>query len=308
MTGAVGGRKLAINLVSRDNGVGLTADMALLEGMLGAAGHDVARVDWRGPAMRRVDVAIFLELWNPRLARYAEKTVGVFNLEWFQHAWGRDLPRITQLWAKSAEAHEVYRRMRLRSSTLTGFLSRDMYDPAVPRELSCLHVRGHSDFKNTDAVIRAWRRDPHLPPLTIISAVPLEVPENVRVLGRVSDEELRAEMNRHAIHICPSRAEGWGHYITEALSAGALVVTIDASPMNEHVRPEWGVLVPPTRIGRRGMVSEYGVSARTLGEGVRQALNTPAAAREEMSKRAREHFERRNTDFADTALSLLARI
>lgn len=308
MTTPTNGRRLTISLVSRDNGVGLTADMGLLEAMLMGAGHQVTRVDWRAPAMARCDVAMFLELWNPRLARHARKTVGIFNLEWFQQHWRRDLPRISQLWAKSAESHEVYQRLRLRTSTLTGFLSRDLMDASVVRQPRALHLRGHSDLKGTHAVIDAWRADPSLPPLTIISSVPLEVPEYVRVLGRVGDAELSAEMNRATIHVCPSRAEGWGHYITEALSVGALVVTTDASPMNEHVHPDWGTLIMPESMGRRGMVGEYAVSAEAIGDAVRATAALPATVRTKMHIRARQHFEHRNAAFTEMALSLLARI
>lgn len=297
-----------INLVSQDNGVGLSADMALLEAMLVGAGYEVRRVDWRAVAMVRCDVAIFLELWSPRLAQYAGKTVGVFNLEWFLSSWARDLPRITQLWAKSNESHAAYQRLRLRNSTLTGFLSRDLMDASITREPVALHLRGHSDFKNTDVVIEAWRRDPTLPPLTIVSAVPLDVPPHVRLLGRISDEELRVEMNRSSIHVCPSKAEGWGHYITEALSVGALVVTTDASPMNEHVTPDWGSLVTPSSTARHGLVSARGVSAEQLGEAVRAAAAVPAIWRAKMGRKARMHFELRNESFTATALSLLARI
>lgn len=296
-----------VNLVSRDNGVGLSVDMELLEGVLRPAGYDVVRVDWRLASMRRCDVAIFLELWNPRLVRFARRTVGVFNLEWFQNGWARHLQRISQLWAKSKEAHEAYERMRLKTSTLTGFASRDLNDPSVPRTMTALHLRGHSGFKNTEAVIEAWRRAPWLPPLTIISSVPLDVPPHVRLLGRITDDELRREMNTAMIHVCPSSAEGWGHYITEALSVGAMVVTTDASPMNEHVRPDWGRLVAPVSASRRGMVNEYGVSVPALVEAVRQAAVMPAASRERMSEKARAHFEYRNAYFAETALSLLAR-
>lgn len=301
-------RLTTVNLVSRDNGVGLTVDMGLLEGMLTGAGYAVSRVDWRAPVMNRCDVAIFLELWSPRLARNARKTVGVFNLEWFQSGWARDLPRLTQLWAKSAESYAAYQRLRLRSATLTGFLSRDLMDESITREPRALHLRGHSDFKNTNAVIEAWRRDPSLPPLTIISAVPLEVPHYVRVLGRIPDDELRAEMNHASIHVCPSRAEGWGHYITEALSVGAQVVTTDASPMNEHVRPEWGELIAPSSSGRHGMVTAHAVSARLVGEAVRRAAEVSEATRATRSAAARAHFEQRNAHFTETALSLLARI
>lgn len=308
MTISANARRLAINLVSRDNGVGLSVDMALLEAVLTGAGHTVARVDWRAPTMVRCDVAIFLELWNQRLARYARRTVGVFNLEWFQSSWQRDLPRVTQLWAKSIESHQAYQRLRLRTSTLTGFLSRDLMDASIPREPTAIHLRGHSDLKGTHAVIDAWRADPSLPPLTIISAVPLEVPHYVRVLGRVSDAELVTEMNRATIHVCPSRAEGWGHYITEALSVGALVATTNASPMSEHVSSDWGALIPVHATGRRGMVSDHAVTWDAIGNAVRALAALPDDRRVEMGRMARAHFDHRNATFTTTALDLLARI
>ena len=299
-----------VALISRDNGVGLTVDMELLESILVPAGYSVFRTDWRAPRLPRpVDVAIFLELWNPRLARYAKKTVGIFNLEWFQNAWAKDLRTLDQLWAKSRESFDVYtKRLRLRNAHLTGFSSRDLNDPSVQRQSTALHLRGHSDFKNTHAVIDAWRQDPTLPPLTIISSVPLEVPHYVRVLGRISNEELRREMNAATFHVCPSRAEGWGHYITEALSVGALVISTDASPMNEHVHPDWGALIRPSRSNRHGLVSVHDVTAQAVAEAVRRAAATTEAARAEMSKRARASFEWRNHSFQVTALDLLARI
>lgn len=308
MTTHDAGRRLTINLVSRDNGVGLSTDMALLEAMLVNAGHQVQRVDWLAPMMGRCDVGIFLELWSQRLSRHARRTVGVFNLEWFQQSWRRDLPRITQLWSKSMESHAAYQKLRLRSSTLTGFLSRDLMDRSVIRQPTALHLRGHSDLKGTHEVIDAWRSDPGLPPLTIISAVPLEVPHYVRVLGRLSDAELAMEMNRATFHICPSRAEGWGHYITEALSVGAYVITTDASPMNEHVRPEWGSLIRPASVGRRGMVGDYVVSAEAIAHAARLASDLSVEQLKLMSGRARAHFEQRNATFTTTALDLLARI
>ena len=55
-----------------------------------------------------------------------------------------------------------------------------------------------------------------------------------------------------AVHACPSMVEGWGQYIDEGRRAGAVVVTLDAAPMNELVDADSGVLVrairgPPLR-------------------------------------------------------------
>ncbi len=299
---------MKVNLISRDNGAGLTQDMGLLEGILRPAGHLVTRVDWRSPSMPRCDVAVFLELFNPNLARYARGMVGIFNLEWFVPQWRPYLPRFKQLWAKSREAENVYQRLGLRNHRYTGFLTRDLYDPTVGRELRVLHLAGHSKLKGTEAVIRAWQDHPHLPPLTVVSNNHYAVPPGVILLGRQTDEQVTRLMNSHQIHLCPSKTEGWGHYITEGLSTGAVVLTTDASPMNEHVHPDWGRLIPPARSVPRGRVSEHAVSPKAIAAAVEQAAALSDSERELISQRARAHTAARNAAFTEAALGLLRRI
>lgn len=301
-------RTPSVNLVSRDNGVGLSTHMDLLGAMLTGAGYDVQRVPWQSGQMRRCDVAIFLELFNPRLVRYARHTVGIFNLEWFDQRWRSYLPQFTQLWATSSDAQATYGRLKLRSH-LTGFLSRDLYDPAVERTPSCLHLKGHSGLKNTPAVLDAWGANPDLPPLTIITQQPIpHPPPGVTVLGRLPFADLVTHLNRHQIHICPSRAEGWGHYITEGLSTGAAVITTDASPMNEHVRSDWGWLLPSTGQRPRSLATEHDVSPDDIATAVREAAGMTPEEREVVAKRARESVTNRNEQFRRTALDLLGKM
>ena len=296
-----------VNLVSRENGVGLSTDMELLQGFLSQLGGDVQRVDWTSRHMRPCDVAIFLELFNPRLTRYARNKVGLFNLEWFLPGWKHHLPRFTQLWAKSQDAHEAYQQLGL-NSHLTGFLTRDLYDHTVPRTATCLHLRGHSSQKNTDTVLKAWESHPNLPPLTIVSADPLRVPPGVTVLPRMTATGISHQLNTHRIHVCPSKAEGWGHYITEGMSTGALVITTDAPPMNEHIQPDWGILVPPVRSGPRGMVREHLVDPDDLADAVRWAFSFPSATLGAMSHQAICQVWRRNDMFALKVIELLGEL
>jgi len=298
-----------INLISRDNGVGLTTDMELLEAIFRPAGHDVMRVSWRDRAMRRCQVAIFLELFNPALMPYAAKSVGIFNLEWFEPRWRPWLPRLRQLWAKSVESHQTMRQWGLRNVHHTGFAGRDMLDESVPRELRCVHLAGHSSLKGTEQVIQAWRLDPGLPELTIISEREWDAPTYVRQLrGHIAEADKRRELNAAAIHVCPSRSEGWGHYITEALSMRATVVTTDASPMNEHVRPEHGVLVPSTVAGRRNFADDHAVSPHAVAEAVRRAADMSEQERATVGALGRAHVLARTERFGVTALDLLRRL
>lgn len=301
---------MKIHLISRDNGAGLTTDMNLLEEVLVEQGHEVLRVDWTSRSMPACDVGIFLELLQPALLKHMRHAVGIFNLEWFMTQWRRYINNMTQVWAKSEESLAVYRELNLgRKATLTGFLSRDLYDPRFVRTDKCLHLKGHSDLKNTPAVLEAWRRHPGLPELTIVSNNVVEdLPDNVRLLRHVPREQLVQLMNESYIHLCPSRSEGWGHYITEGLSAGAMVVTTNASPMNEQVRPQWGMLVEPTARHRRGMVHEYDVDPDSIAEAVFSAVAIGPAERERRSLLARQHIADRNATFKKTIIQLLGEL
>ena len=75
----------------------------------------------------------------------------------------------------------------------------------------------------------------------------------------LDDAALRTLQNSHRFHLCLSEAEGWGHYIAEALSVGAITLTCDAAPMNELVTAERGLLVA----AGRGQTAQSG-AARTV--------------------------------------------
>lgn len=294
----------SVALVSKDNGAGLRVDMELLEILLTEAGYSVTRVDWRKTSMPSVDVVIFIELFNHQLMRYAQRSVGIFNPEWFLPNWKRHARHLNQVWCKSHQAVGVFSRYN-RTCYYTGFVSRYLNDESVKKQRSCVHLQGRSTLKNTESVLEAWRRYPELPPLTVITSKTVVAPPHVNVMGNIPGEELVKQLNTHRIHLCPSRAEGWGHYITEGLSTGAYVITTDASPMNEHVRPEWGTLVPPSGAGRRYEVKEYLVDPEAIAAAVREAAALPDDELDRRGKRARDYFLIRNQDFRTAALRLL---
>src|SRR5690606_13808773 len=109
------------------------------------------------------------------------------------------------------------------------------------------HLAGKSPSKGTEALVAMWARHPEWPQLTIVQhprrAKPIGVPNIRHVVRYVESSELTALQNRHGIHLCPSRVEGFGHYINEASGCAAVVLTTDAPPMNELVGEGRGVLV-----------------------------------------------------------------
>jgi glycosyltransferase involved in cell wall biosynthesis len=302
---------LKIALISRDNGVGLSLDANLLKGMFESAGHEARFFDWQEQSMPRADVAFHLELVSRNLAQHSEKNIAILNLEWFPTEWMKYLPAFDQIWAKSGYALRFCRNRGGKNVQFTGFLGLDLYDPKVTRELKCMHLRGKSGMKGTEQVIGAWQKDDTLPPLTIVSKDPIPLPagleKRVKVVVSPDDAERNRLMNEAEIHVCPSIAEGWGHYITEAMSVGAVVVTTDASPMNEHIRPEWGYLVGITSTRNHHQAVLTYTTPTLIAEAVRRAAALSPERRREVGMMARERFLKRNAEFKEVALRLVER-
>lgn len=302
---------LKIALLSQDNGVGLSLDASLLTELFESAGHEVSFHNWQAKEMPRVDVAFHLELVSRNLAQFADRNIAILNLEWLPAEWMKYLPAFDQIWAKSNYALRFCRNRGGKNVQLTGFMGLDIYDPGIKRELKCVHLRGRSAMKGTEQVISAWQKAPDLPPLTIISKdevfVPPGLEDRVTVSYSPSDEERNRLMNEAQIHVCPSIAEGWGHYLTEALSVGATVITTDASPMNEHVRPEWGYLVGVTSTRNHHQAVLTYTSPKLIAEAVRRATALPPEKREQIGRVARDRFLKRNMEFREIALRLVER-
>lgn len=57
--------------------------------------------------------------------------------------------------------------------------------------------------------------------------------KNVKYHEFLSIRDLRKMQLENSVHICPSKREGFGHYINEARAVGALVIATNFPPMNE---------------------------------------------------------------------------
>ncbi|HWE98102.1 MAG TPA: glycosyltransferase [Tepidisphaeraceae bacterium] len=177
----------------------------------------------------------------------------------------------------------------------TGFTSEDCHDPAVAKDYSrWLHTAGTSVQKGTGTIIDAWAAHPEYPHLTITSfAHRLKKPlANVTVHNtRLADDQLRLLRNACGVHLCTSETEGWGHYLVEGMAAGALVVTTDAAPMNEHGRPARGVLCGYGRTSRQRLATNYHITGETLAAAVAQVLGMPDAEKAWRGAAARGYYQ-----------------
>jgi glycosyltransferase involved in cell wall biosynthesis len=332
-------RPLHVNLVVRDNGLGLTRDAQLMADALKANGCDVhvtslnekdEQLRWRHGRGRRVlfshwrhawarmrghthyDVNIMFEhLWplHLPLARY---NIALPNPEWFDSKDARHLRRVDHVWAKTRYAEQLFRQLGCKTSYV-GFDSDDHYDASIPRARRFFHLAGGSRIKGTERLLALWRRHPEWPPLTVLQnpACAQPGPSHANIhhcVEYVSPQALRTMQNAHLFHLCPSEAEGWGHYIVEGMAVGAVVITSDAAPMNELVSPERGLLVACEQAGTMGHTVTWHFDDAAMEQAIGAVMQLSDEALRDKSQRAREWFVQNHAAFSQRVGEALADI
>jgi hypothetical protein len=298
-----------IRLLGRDNGAGLSRDLALLAETLRDVG---ACVDVRGlPHRGRLaawltalrwrlsgpshDLNLMLERIRPEFLRAARRNVLVPNPEYFRAADRAALPRLDEVWVKTRHAVPLFEALGARVRYV-GFTSEDRRDATVPRRHAFFHGPGRSGNKGTQALLALWARHPEWPPLTVVwrrrRALPAKLPANV-VLHRdhLDDAAYRRLQNAHRFHLCPSQTEGYGHYIAEAMSCGAVVVTLDAPPMHELVTSVRGVLIAAHAVGRQDLATLYAANEEALRAAIERCIGMEASEAERLGAAARAWFD-----------------
>ena len=318
---------LRANLISWDNGVGLSRDLALIGAALGADADFHVSYTRRGrgklrkygrplkvfaqsrwKAVQRLfgvqpfDFNIELEHIWPEYASWARRTVLVPNPEWFGKRDVAALSEVALVLAKTRMAEHIFNGLGCRTAYV-GFTSPDRLDRSVPRERAFFHLAGRSRNKGTAALMALWQAHPQWPMLTVVQsprvAKTVISASNIHHrVGYVSDDELKRLQNAHRFHLCPSETEGFGHYLVEAMSVGAVTLTLDAAPMNELVRPDRGILIPFARTGTQGLATTHFFDPAVMQSAVQAMLALDEAALARYGDAARQWYEANDAAFA----------
>lgn len=316
-----------INLIAWDNPRGLGHDVRLLVDTLGSLGHrvEVTRLGrhrhdgrWRAAwlhlkmALRRMlrrdraatlyDLNVALEHVRPPFMGLARRNVLVPNPEWLSARSQRYLPRFDAVLCKTHHAMGIFASRGCRALHI-GFDSSDCLVPGTPRTPTFLHLAGASPLKGTGRLLEVWQRHPEWPRLVVVQS-PDAPPRPVHAhniehrIGHASVEDVRALQNGHAFHLCLSEAEGWGHYIAEAMSCGVVVITCDAPPMNELVDASRGVLVATGEGRPFNMAQRVPFDEASLEQAIAHVLALSPSERQTLGERARAWFEDNHRGFS----------
>jgi len=267
--------KPTINLIYKAMGFGLARDAEILTNELKNLGYSVRsfKVNSSKP-VRQADINVFLQEPNQDHFSSAKKNYLIPNPEWYY----KDVSLISEfdmILCKTREGERIFKQYNP-NTVFIGFTSFDRYDEKIKKNYrQAVHVAGKSLQKGTDSVVEAWELNPQLPGLTIyryegrIDYPPLY---NVRLFCCfLPDDELIKIQNSYGLHLCPSETEGFGQYLSEALSCGGIPITTDAPPMNEFVTDE-RCLATYRHTSEQFLATNYYVDPEHLGQVVAKLM------------------------------------
>lgn len=304
-------RPLTINVFSANNGVGLEAHRKLIRKELESLGHIVKDREYNeSPTgldfVRKADINIFMEVICPQWVKCAKLNWLVPHPEWYV----QDLSLLNQIDLILCFTHEAERIFQEMGKTtyFSGFTSFDCYHSGVEKDFShYLHAAGKSGMKGTLAIADAWKYNRSLPQLTLISQYPYHpfFQENLEwITTSIPVNRLRQLQNNCGIHLCPSETEGFGHYIMEAMSAGAVIITTDAPPMNEFITDK-RCLVPYQRTDQCYLATRYFITPEDLEKTIVNLRALPESELKEIGENNRRMYLQKTQEFQSNLKKLL---
>jgi hypothetical protein len=177
---------------------------------------------------------------------------------------------------------------------------------SVKNYVSFFHFRGQSTRRLTQRLINLWKSNSQLPNLRIQAYgndVGLETNGWVKnsnwelYLGKLERANYFEELAQGGLHLCTSSVEGFGHYINESRAMSALVIALDAPPMNELINSEFGVLIPAFESSIQNFGSVYDTTEKDLLSAVQHVLSMSETERATMGFTARQHYEADHMNF-----------
>jgi hypothetical protein len=266
-----------------------------------------------------VDGVIFFEhtVDHPRLWA-ARHRILIPNPEWLVPRDVDSIPRLTEMWHKTRVSLAILAGFfpNLRHSYI-GFTSPDFSGNAPDFE-RFYHSKGASVQKQTEVVLAAWRKHPEWPELSVSCYVRAPAFLNFREWLQwknirmkyclMSTEEYRSEVTQAGVHLCPSSVEGFGHYINEARSMGALIVTTNAAPMNELIDDSCGVLINPVRTEGLKFGMRYIIDVAGFEKAIQAVLEIPINQRKALGANARRRYVQERERFQSELINQFLRL
>jgi hypothetical protein len=236
---------------------GVSQDVSILHGLVAHVldkDAQIRHVNHRAPSCPQAEVNFFVEVINPSLFAYAGRNIWIPNPEWTYQTWEPYAKMVDEIWVKTREAEQLF----LSWTVNVKYISWTSIDKKYP-ELGSKNPNkgivpiGKNVWRNPKPIFQAYSRIlaqhpaifhkmPHLTIVHVPEHVPIgNIPEGIKSKFTVRsevvpEEEYTALLHECGLVVCTSAAEGFGHAVNEALSAGCIPILSPIEPFREIVK------------------------------------------------------------------------
>lgn len=259
---------MIINIISNNNGYGLTQDYLFLKKTLlhlfSKKKIEIHFVNFFDHKSNPSDINIFLETVSHVHTFNSKYNILIPNQEWYYKTWIDYIPEFDHILTKTKYATNIFSSFQCRNIETIGWKSKDMFNINIKKDYrKCFHLCGRSKYKQTQLIINNWEKD--FPELIVVynkEKISLEclIQDNIKyITEKIDEKELKLLMNQCGIHICTSEIEGYGHYIHEGKSTGAIIVTTNAEPMRNCINTDFGILIKSKKKSLKNMLGSKNI-------------------------------------------------
>ena len=247
---------------------------------------------------------IFLEHIDPYYLPQGQINCIMPNPEFCKDTDIKLLPKMDYVLCKTHFTEKIFSSFSP-PTYFTGFTSQDCLDSKVTsKSETFFHLAGRSLKKGTKLLTELWSKHPDWPNLTVVLNPQVHekticcTAKNISYIFKYLDQaSLQTLQNKNLFHLCPSEAEGFGHYIVEAMSCGAITLTTDAPPMNELVTHDRGVLVKYKSKSPLNHGKKYHIDCSDLEKQIVKMIGMSSWEKKTTCTEARYWFIQNDTDF-----------
>jgi hypothetical protein len=309
---------MKVNIVGNfTKNTGLMQDAAILRGILvGILGEDIKifKVPHVLPECGEADVNFFLEVINPCLFPFARKNIWIPNQEWTYKAWIPYVHMVDEIWVKTSEAKHIFDKIVEGKKPVIeiGWTSIDkVFNPETDKKnySKAIVPVGKNIYRHPKPLFQAYMKIKQenlglyekLPELYVVHSpehiaviTPIEIQDKVNVKSEVLKESQYDELLKECgLCICLSLAEGFGHAVNEAMSAGCNLILSPISPFKNNLTQGIGVFTDI--LETVDQPDCLGVLVDTKVDSIIPCLhayvNLPFKAKREVSEKVRHIYE-----------------
>jgi len=316
---------MRVNIIGGAPNTGIAHDMRILHGLIvHALGNDVSvqHVPHFHPSCGEAELNFFIEVINPALFPYAAKNIWIPNPEWTYKTWEPYLYMVDEVWVKTLDAVKIFGDLGI-AARYVGWTSADKVFPETKDYTKAIVPIGKNMWRNPKPLIQAYMKIKalkelpgfyeKLPHVTMVYQIKLpDVPESVKdkftcITERLSDKDYDALLHESGLAICLSVAEGFGHAVNEAMSAGCNLLLSPIEPFRELARDALWVSTTKIIPHPQCLGNLEDVSVESVVESLAMYIASTPEAKVRLTNQNRKQYEDRHALFVETMKEALLR-